>query len=243
MKEHHYQDMYDGEMSHWWYRVRREMVHDIIATYFPVRYDLRILDVGCGAGALLSELAQYGSATGIDMSPKAVAFCRARGVGDVSVSTAERIAAPDAAFDIVLALDVLEHIKDDHAAVREMRRVLRPGGVAIVFVPAFMFLWGVTDVLSEHYRRYTRPGITSVFAAEELSIVRSSYFNTFLFPPIALIRLLVRLFRIPVRSENAVDDSFFNKMFYAVFHMESRLLRHINMPFGVSVLVIARKPI
>lgn len=235
--------MYDGELSHWWYRVRREMVHDIVGRYFPGRHDLRILDVGCGAGALLSELAQYGEVTGIDMSPKAVAFCRERGIQNVSVSSAEHIAYPDRVFDVVLVLDVLEHIKDDHAAVREMCRVLKPGGVAIVFVPAFMFLWGVTDVLSEHHRRYTLPGIESVFTAENFAIVRSSYFNTFLFPPIALVRLLVRFLRIPVKSENAVSDSFFNKMFYLVFHLESRLLRLVNMPFGVSALVIARKPL
>ena len=242
MKERHYQDIYDGELSHWWYRVRREIIHSIFIDSLSKKGSLEILDVGCGPGALLSELSRYGNASGIDMSEQAVGFCHDRGISNVSVSSVESITAPDNSFDLVLALDVLEHVKDDHAAAFELYRVLKPGGTAVIFVPAFMFLWGITDVLSEHYRRYTRKEICAVLTAVGFSLERSSYFNTFLFLPIATVRLAVRLFRLPMKSENAIGISRFNSALYQIFHLESKILRYINMPFGVSVLVIARKP-
>ncbi len=241
MKDVYHDTIYQLEKSHWWYRVRREMVHTLIQTYFLNKAPLRILDMGCGTGALLSELSPYGDAHGIDVSPRAVAFCRERGVEQVRVGSVTNIAYPDATFDLVVALDVIEHVSDDKKAIEEIKRVLKPGGIAILFVPAFMFLWGSTDVFSEHYRRYTRQELRAKLTAANFLPIRFSYFNTFLFPPIALWRLLNRIIPLHSNSETELNNPLVNSLLYAVFRSELSVLRFVNFPFGVSVLAVVRK--
>ena len=237
----HYDQIYEGESTHWWYRVRRLMVHDLLARYFPERHDLHILDVGCGMGLLLTELRAYGKVEGVDVSPKSIEFCRQRGIQNVQVSAAETLPFANSSFDVVLALDVIEHVPDDSAVLREIHRVLKPGGVVVIFVPAFMFLWGITDVLSQHYRRYTRPQLVAVAHAQKFSVVRTSYFNTFLFPLIATIRIVVRLLHMKVQSENEMGSPLINRILFKIFYLESRLLRFVSFPFGISVMLIGRK--
>ena len=121
----------------------------------PDRDRCRILDVGCGTGANLEMLSEFGEAEGVDVSAEALDFCRARGLENVKQGEAEHLPYEDESFDLVTGLDVVEHLDDDLAGLKEMRRVLRPDGRALLFVPAFMFLWGVQDDISNHRRRYT----------------------------------------------------------------------------------------
>lgn len=240
MEDAHHDTIYATEQNHWWYRVRRCMVHDILRAYGVPRSDaVNILDVGCGTGLLMTELKEY-NIEGIDVSPRAVAFCKERGLTNVTEGSAEHIPRPDNQYDVILALDVIEHIKDDLGSLREMKRVLKPGGYLILFVPAFMFLWSVTDDNSHHFRRYTREELCRKVEQAGLRVARASYFNTILFPAIAGVRLLVRALGVPMRTENTFASSF-NGVFYALFRLESILLRVCNLPFGVSVLVVARK--
>jgi SAM-dependent methyltransferase len=190
---------------------------------------------------LLDEIGQFGKASGIDMSSRAIEYCKERGLNDVSVGDATVLQYPDASFDAIIILDVIEHIEDDAAACRELARVLKPGGIVIIMVPAFMFLWGVTDVLSHHYRRYTKREIVARVKGANLSIARATYFNTFLFPLIALVRVTVRLLKIPVTSESEMGGSLGNAILYAIFRLESLALKYMNFPFGVSVLLVAIK--
>ncbi|HZG53808.1 MAG TPA: class I SAM-dependent methyltransferase, partial [Pyrinomonadaceae bacterium] len=159
MERHTYAIMYEVEGSHWWFAGRRRILESFIRSIVAAlnlqgRARPRILDVGCGTGANLEMLAQFGEAEGVDVSEDALAFCRARGLGQVKLGAAEQLPYADASFDLVTALDVVEHLDDDAAGLREMRRVLRPGGRALLFVPAFMWLWGVQDDVSHHRRRY-----------------------------------------------------------------------------------------
>ena len=134
----YYETQHRQELYHWWYRVRRELVHDILATYFGDRADLTLADIGCGTGALTKELERYGECTGIDFSEQAVAFCRSRGVRDVRLGTAEATGCRARSFDVVVCLDVLEHISGDTKGIAEIERILKPEGMAIIFVPCFM---------------------------------------------------------------------------------------------------------
>lgn len=241
MQEIHHETIYRTEATHWWYRVRRQMVHDIISKYFKEKHSLKILDTGCGTGGLLHELTQYSDVQGIDFSEKAVNFCKERGFNNVTVGDITNISYTENSFDIVLALDVIEHISNDNKALSEIHRVLKPGGKAIIFVPTFMFLWGITDELSQHFRRYTLPELKMKATAQGLITVRGSYFNSLLFIPIAVLRILVRMFRIKIRSENELGSKFTDKLLYSIFNIESKILRYINFPFGVSAMLICTK--
>jgi ubiquinone/menaquinone biosynthesis C-methylase UbiE len=217
------------------------MIHDLVARYFPQRTDLHILDVGCGTGAILKELGQYGTITGVDFSETAVAFCKTRGIANVEQGSATDIQRADNTFDLVLALDILEHIENDTKAIAEIQRVLKPNGIAIIFVPTFMFLWGVTDELSHHFRRYTKKELIEKTSVAGLQTIRASYFNTILFFPIALLRLFVRIFKIKIKSENELGSPFINKILYTIFNFERKLLKYTNFPFGVSALIVCQK--
>ncbi len=233
--------MYNSELYHWWYRVRRKYIHDLLRKEGIGKHgEATILDVGCGAGALMKELEGYGKVEGIDFSETAVAFCKSRGIQSVQKSGVESMPFADSTFDVVLAMDVLEHVKDDKEGMLEIWRVLKPGGIAIIFVPAYMFLWGITDVLSQHYRRYTM-GSLQALVQEKFKIRRKTYFNTFLFLPIAAVRLFARFFRINMKDENAVGNRFVNSILYVVFNAERFFLRFMGFPFGVSCCIVAEK--
>lgn len=243
MKENYYNVLYKAEINHWWYRGRRKFIHYLIGKYKNSSHNLKVLDVGCGTGALLGELAYYCDVFGLDFSDKAVSFCRERGIANVTKGLVQSIPFNDCSFDFVLAMDVIEHIKDDDKAIRELYRVLKPGGVVIIFVPAFMFLWGVTDVVSQHFRRYTKREIQKKITKENFSIVRGTYFNTLLFTPILLVRWFTKLLPIQYRPSHEVGmkNGIMNKVFDIIFNLEIKLLNFINFPFGVSVAIIAKK--
>ncbi len=243
MKDIHHQTIYTTELTHWWYKVRRKIIDDLLKKHFANKSNIKILDIGCGTGALMKQIEPYGSVTGIDVSSQAVAFCKSRGISNVRLGDATSISEKDNTFDLVVALDVLEHVQDDRKVLSEMLRVLKPGGKLIVFVPAYMILWGVTDMLSEHYRRYTRSELKNKASDAGIAIIKASYFNTFLFMPIAFFRVTVRLFHIPVKSENKIGSMFMHKFFYSIFYTEAKLLNRISFPFGVSCMLVGEKTI
>ena len=242
MRDLTYDTIYETEAAHWWYRVRRDMVEEILALHARRLPDacLRILDVGCGTGLLMKEMQQFGAVYGVDISQRAVAYCKSRGLAPL-IASADRLPYRDEAFDAVVALDVLEHLDRDQAGAKELARVLSPSGIIIIAVPAFMFLWGITDEVSDHYRRYTRKQIVSLIEGAGLHVRRATYFNTLLFPAIAAVRLAVRCFRMPMESEGGIGNKVINEVLHRIFSFELRLLSGINFPFGVSVLVIASK--
>jgi SAM-dependent methyltransferase len=243
MKEHTYPIMFRVEQSHWWYTGRRKIlarfVEDICRSVTDRRP--RILDVGCGTGANLLMLSEYGDAEGVDISEDALAFCRERGLEKVKLGAGEKLPYDDGTFDLVTALDVVEHMDDDLAGLREMRRVLRPGGRVLLFVPTFMFLWGVQDDVSNHRRRYRLPELRGVLEQAGFEIERTTYANITFFLPILLARKLMRLTGIKAESENNINVSALNGVLGSVFGAESVVLKYMNIPFGVSGLCVARK--
>jgi SAM-dependent methyltransferase len=243
MKEHTYPIMFRIEQSHWWYTGRRKILANFVADICRRVTDRRprILDVGCGTGANLLMLSEYGDAEGVDISTDALAFCRERGLDQVKVGAGEELPYDDATFDLVTALDVVEHMDDDLAGLREMRRVLRPGGRVLLFVPTFMFLWGVQDDVSNHRRRYRLPELRRVLEQAGFEVERTTYANITFFLPILLVRKLMRVTGIKAESENNINVSSLNGLLGSVFGAESVVLRHMNIPFGVSGLCVARK--
>jgi SAM-dependent methyltransferase len=243
MQQHTYSIMYEVEGTHWWFTGRRRIISSFVEKICRElgRERPRILDVGCGTGANLEMLAQFGEAEGVDVSTDALAFCRARGLTNVRQGAAEKLPYEDESFDLVTALDVVEHLDDDAAGLGEMHRVLRPGGRALLFVPAFMFLWGVQDDISHHRRRYTLAGLRRVVREAGFEVERATYANISFFGPILLGRLLMRATGIRPASENNINVSALNGLLGRLFGAESALLSRLNFPFGVSAICVARR--
>ena len=243
MKEHTYPIMFRIEQSHWWYTGRRKILANFVADICRRVTDrrARILDVGCGTGANLLMLSQYGDAEGVDISNDALAFCRERGLDQVKLGAGEKLPYDDGTFDLVTAFDVVEHMDDDLAGLREMRRVLRPGGRVLLFVPTFMFLWGVQDDVSNHRRRYRLPELRRVLEQAGFEIERTTYANITFFLPILFIRQLMRVTGLKTESENNINVPALNGVLGRLLGAESWILKRMNIPFGVSGLCVARK--
>ena len=243
MKEHTYPIMFRVEQSHWWYTGRRKILTDFVADICRRVTDRRprILDVGCGTGANLLMLSQFGDAEGVDISEDALEFCRERGLANVKLGAAEKLPYDDGTFDLVTALDVVEHLDDDLSGLSEMRRVLRPGGRVLLFVPTFMFLWGVQDDVSNHRRRYRLPELRRVLEQAGFEVERTTYANITFFLPILLVRKLMRATGIKAESENNITVSSLNGVLGRILGAESWMLKRMNIPFGVSGLCVARK--
>jgi SAM-dependent methyltransferase len=241
-----YQVMAHVERTHWWFRGRSKILAGLLSELSPPLPDgARVLDVGCGSGANRPVLAQAGrftvgidfSAVPLELDPANDRDRAARVQGD-----AERLPFRGEAFDLVVSLDVLEHLKDDRLGARELRRVVRPGGVIVVFVPALNILWGLQDEVSHHLRRYTRRQLLDVLTSAELRIERMTYFNTILFLPILAARLAMRIYRPPtLKTENEVGGRRTNALLRGLFGLEPPILAHTNLPVGVSLGCVARR--
>lgn len=229
--------------QHWWFQARRKILKDVLSQ-LPLPADPLIYDLGCGTGHNLIMLQELGRATGIDMSPEALAHARALGCRSTLEGDLTALPVDSDSADVVVASDILEHLDDDSAGAREIARVLKPGpdGVCLVTVPAFMWLWGTQDDVSHHKRRYTKSELKALLEGAGLVIEKISYFNTLLFLPIFAGRTAIKWSRAKVESENTLTPGALNGLLERIFASEALWLRKRSFPIGVSLLAIARKP-
>ena len=243
-----YQRNYWAEEHHWWYLGRRRILLRLLDGWVPPvngGRERQVLDVGCGTGGMLSHLGRYGDAFGVDMHEQAVRFCHTRGLEHVQLVDDPPYPFADEQFDLVTVLDVIEHVDDDVAVLKEISRVLRPDGILLVTVPAYMSLWGGEDVISHHRRRYRSGQLRERMIAADLEVQRLSYFNTLFFPAVAGIRLARRLSansdtRVDSDSDVSVPNAV-NEVLTRLFAAEAPLIERMNLPFGVSILGLATK--
>ena len=244
MQHHTYAIMDRVEDSHWWFVGRRAILETFLKQIIENRkskiQNPKLLDVGCGTGANLEMLSQFGEVEGVDVSDEALEFCRRKGL-TVQKGLAETLPYADETFDITTALDVVEHLDDDIAGLREMYRVTKRGGYSLIFVPAFMWLWGVQDDISNHRIRYTRAQIVEKLRQAGYTVERATYANWTFFAPILVGRTVMRLTGIRPESENNVNVSALNGIFGKLFSAERHWLKKFDFPFGVSIVVVARK--
>lgn len=235
---------FDVEERHWWYRGRRAVI-DAVLDGLDLDAGARILDAGCGSGRNMVQLARRGTVTGIELAPASLEAARERGVGPVVPgSLDEPLPFGDAAFDLALALDVLEHVEDDRAALAELARVVAPGGRLLVTVPQYGWLWGEHDVLSHHHRRYTRPLLLGRAAAAGWRAERVTSFNAALLAPIALARLAQRARRRarPASDLGRTPQGPVNAALERVLRAEAAWIgRGRDLPAGVSLLAVLRR--
>ncbi|MCS6873912.1 MAG: class I SAM-dependent methyltransferase [Pyrinomonadaceae bacterium] len=228
------------ENSHWWFVGRRKILEFFLTKITAEIKGPKILDVGCGTGANLEMLGKFGDAQGVDVAEEAIKFCSKKGL-KAQIGLAEELPFSDESFDLVTALDVIEHLDDDLKGLKEIHRVLRRGGKTLIFVPAFMWLWGVQDEISNHRIRYTKKQIVSRLREVGFKIERATYANITFLLPIFLGRLLIRITGLKPKSENNINLWFLNGIFGGIFAAESFWLRFFDIPIGVSIIVVAEK--
>lgn len=238
--------MFELEDSYWWFVARRKLILTLVARYLPPTPAERpvILDIGCGTGATLTGLSRFGDAFGVDFSRHALQYCRRRDHCALVRSRGEALPFADASAHLITALDLLEHIPDDAAAVREFARVLRPGGVLLITVPAGPMLWSEHDEALDHLRRYRSRELRRALEGAGLEVERLSPCITFLLLPIALLRFLQRLWprrRGGPQTALIVPPKGINTLLIKLLALEHRWLLRFNLPAGVSLLAVARK--
>jgi SAM-dependent methyltransferase len=248
MRPEDYRVMFEVEDEHWWFVGRRKIVFTQIARLLGMRQSkggepAEILDIGCGTGATLDALQNFGRAQGIDLSFLPLTFSRRRGHQRVICASATALPLADQTFDLVTALDVIEHIDDDLAGLREICRVLKPGAPAVFFVPAFMALWGPSDVQLGHFRRYRQASFRAVIEQAGLRVEKISYANTGLFVPIWLGRRIMTILGQTEAAELRMNHPWINRLLARIFGVEAGWLLDHRLPFGVSILCVARRPV
>jgi SAM-dependent methyltransferase len=231
------------EASHWWFVGRRRLFAAEI-NRAAVPRDARILDLGTSTGTNLRMLRDLGyhHAMGLDLSQEAIRFCESKGLGPVHQGDVCAIPFAGSSFDCLLATDILEHVDDDEAALAEIARVLAPGGHVLITVPTFPVLWGLQDEVASHRRRYRLSHVLRKVCAAGLEPRRAYYFNYLLFAPIWLARRLLRASGTPLKSENQINTPLLNRVLSSLFTLDVSTAPRIRPPFGVSALVMARRP-
>lgn len=240
---------YRLEQDYWWYRGRRAVILGQTAALLApvaIRGRPRILDFGCGTGINLLHLAGLGDAFGMDASPQAIDFCRRRGLRQVAWSDPQRPPGEEnpfgGPFDLLTLLDVLEHLPDDRQALRGLTSLLKPGGLLLVTVPAYRFLWSGEDVVSHHLRRYRGRELALVIRQAGFEIIKQRYFNFFLFPGQVATTLWGRWFVPDFMRRSTLKPLApgVNQVLTKLFSAEAGLLGRIPFPWGGSLLCTAR---
>jgi len=242
MREEHYQQ--DSRLADdaWWWSARRAILERVIGRFITDVPQPEILEVGCSTGSNLGMLSGFGKVSALEISDTAAAECRER-FPSIPLFR-DPIPAPlGQKFQIICAFDVIEHIEDEEITVKWLHDHLNEGGLIFVTVPAMQFLWSQYDVDAHHYRRYDKHRL-EVALSERFSIEYMTYFNTHLFPPIALVRMLQRAGILNLRGKDKEIGSgrMANSILREIFAAEKMWIPHMSLPFGVSLLAVARKP-
>ena len=235
-----YAEMAEIEKNHWWFVGRRAVAFDVLKR---THAQGTLLDIGLGTGYNARLFKKIGFAVdGLDPAPEAIEFATTI-APDISVIQAPfpSMEVKSDAYDVAALLDVVEHLEDDEAALREVRRGLKPGGIAIITVPAFRFLWTKHDERAHHFRRYRKSELVHAIRAAGLEPEFVSYYNFFLFPLIALVRIVTKTLGREEGSDFDRTPGFLNVILATIFGSERFLLRFSPLPFGVSLIAVVRK--
>ena len=227
---------------HWWFVARRDILAELIRRVVRPPVPARLLELGCGTGHNLAMLAQFGSLEASELDDRAREIASDRlGKPVIEVALPDLSIFPDAAYDVIALLDVLEHVVDDEGSLAAILAKLKPGGALLLTVPANPWMWSAHDVAHHHHRRYRKREIAALARKAGYEIALLSPFNSLLFPPIAAARAIARLTG-RGEGDDAMPGPGINRLLKTVFGLERRLVGRVPLPFGVSLVAVLRRP-
>ena len=241
MEEQLYKKFYEVETLHWWFSARQRIVAEMVHRVASTPPGSKVLDVGCGTGAVLAMFSKEFDAYGTDTSPIAIEYCHKRGIVNAFCCTLENFPRPELRFELLTMLDVLEHIEDEGAVLRAAHQKLKPGGRILLTVPAYEYLWSIHDDLNHHQRRYVRSQLVRVLEANGFVVDFSSYFNTILFPSAVVDRVAKKLIKPTGDTTLNIPPLWLNSLLGTIFSFERFFLRKASLPFGLSLIAVAKK--
>lgn len=247
MEKQEYIKMAEQESTYWWYVGR---IHIVKAQLKKVQQELgsdkklRILNVGSGTGGTIPMLQEFGEVFNVDVSDQALGMLKEQGIKNLHKITDSKLPFKDSYFDIAIAMDVLEHIKDDSEALNEWSRVIKQSGRLVLTVPAYQWLWSEHDESLHHFRRYTASNLHRLFNQANFRVRKRSYMIMFSFPLVVGYRFLASIFKKSKNDDKSTSHvkvpKIVNQLFIELLKIESFMLKYLSLPFGTSILMIGR---
>ena len=237
-----FERMAEQDQHHWWFVARRRILAEVIRRVVKPRKGARVLELGCGTGHNLEMLGQFGKleASELDAIAREMASDRL-GRPVLEARLPDLSMFKPGSFDLIALLDVLEHVPDDMGSLKEIRKLLKPGGALLLTVPANRWMWSAHDVAHHHFRRYRKGELQLLLSASGYEVRLHSYFNTLLFPAVAVARLVGKL-RGSELADDAMPSAKLNRILERIFGFEAALVGRVPMPFGVSLIAVVRSP-
>ncbi len=241
---------HEQEEQNWWFVARRDIILRQLKD-LKAPPGAKILDIGSSGGALSLQLAEagYTQVYSLDYSEEAIQLCKKRGLVNAFVMDGHAPDFPEESFDIIISSDCLEHLEHDQLALSNWLRILKTGGTAIIYVPAFMFLWSQHDVVNLHYRRYTRKELVKKLTHAGFTILKSGFWNFSVFFPTAIVRLFLKIKskKKPAPINEGDQDQllalphWLNSLLIRWLKIENQFLSYVSFPIGVSTFAIVKK--
>jgi ubiquinone/menaquinone biosynthesis C-methylase UbiE len=239
MERYLYEDLFQLEEYHWWHRAKRRVCIELIKKYRPGP-TLEIIDIGCGTGKNMMEFRQFGEPWGLDSASQALNYCLRRGLYKLLRGQAQHMPLGDNQFDVATLLDILEHT-DDLKTLAEMYRILHREAILIMNVPAYAWLWSKWDEVLRHRKRYTKKSLKKLLQFSGFEVCYTSYLFSFLVIPTFILRKFKSLRCGPYSSDFRIGSPLANKLMFAMFSIEDRIRHIFTIPFGTSLVCVARK--
>ena len=252
MDQAYYKAYYHLEREHWWFLVRKKILAERIRHLLKQPVNIRSLNVGAATGATSDMLTAFGSVMSIEYDAACTQFTKTYLSTPIEQGSILELPFEANQYDLVAALDVIEHVEDHQLAVQELWRVCKPGGHIVITVPAYQFLWSRHDLINHHFRRYTLSQLTDLFRPLQGKVIYQTYYNSFLFLPIATYRWLMNIFqKLLGKKEKPLGKydyevlgtgGWLNQILSGIFHLDYHCLKGgIRFPAGVSIMIFFQK--
>ena len=241
MRSNLYQECFEQETYYWWHTAKNKLVKDLIKRFIRKK-SLKILDLGCGTGGVLTALKSLGSIYALDKTNQALTKAKSRGIKNLTRHNLDNLPLPfkKNQFDLILTLDVLEHLRNPETTIIDIKRILKPSGYLIITVPAYKYLFSYWDKMVGHKTRYSQKGVTRLVRKTGFKVKFSSYFHLIIFIPAVIVRLFKAKTARKYTSDFIPVPKVLNSFLILISRIESKIIKLAPLPFGLSIILIAK---